>query len=463
MNKIIYTSVVLNVLVLSGCSSERQDPGEIAKEWSTNTRQLGIYPLFPPRERVYPGDIYIFPTAPTHAINKIPSEFYTIKPIRYSSQNITALLESEQKQSTLPETPVFTDATGERKPGPFISYPATGGRQNGLIAFPGYNFASVRDIRLGGGFANSAAAAKFGGASNSKYNVSFSVPYAETISIDFKSALNQFRNFRKSLWSDDLLALEFIGNQMQSRINDIQSQNNKEFNISPGIIFITDVYYARAIDVTVTATDGFGATGSATLQKLASLAKQKSDLIAELTKLTGNENSSDEPKHATADTAANTGISTGGSATAATSGGKKEESNGEGKEADLKNKVASIDAEMQALSASVMPGGLGLTGSVTNASGNSITMQQVFKYPVAIGYNGITLSLNYFRDNQDLYYTSKPIGGIPDKQPSTLPPRPPIISFQDHNIPLQHQVKPGSKLILDDKNDNPNLNVQTLK
>lgn len=408
MYKIKYTSTAMSLIALCGCSSDRQDAGEIAKEWSASTRQLGIYPLFPPKERVYPGDIYIFPTASTHAINKIPSEFYTIKPIRYSSQNVIKLLQIEQMTSTLPETPSFTDATGQRTPGPFISYPSTGGRQNGLIAFPGYSFASVRNIGLGGGFANSAAAAKFGGASNSKYNVSFSVPYAETISIDFKSALEEFRTFRKSLLSEDILALKFIGNQMQSRINDIQSQTNKEFNVSPGIVFVTDVYYARAIDVTVTATDGFGATGAITLQKLAILAKQKSVLMAELAKLTGDKSSSERQEQ----TAGDAGATTGGSAEEKTAAG-----NSGDKEIALKEKIASLEAEMQALSASVMPGGLGLTGSVTNASGNGITMQQVFKYPVAIGYNGITLSLNYFTDNLDLYYAQNPIGPIPDKQP----------------------------------------------
>lgn len=422
MHKIKYFSVAMNLIVLCGCSSDRLDPGKIEKEWSTSTRQLGVYPLFPPKERVYPGDIYIFPTAPTRAINKIPSEFYTIKPLRYSSQNVIKLLQIEQMISTLPETPPFTDSTGQRMPGLFISYPSTGGRQNGLIAFPGYSFASIRDIHLGGGFANSAAAAKFGGVSNSKYNVSFSVPYAETISIDFKSALNEFRKFRKSLWGEDILALKFIGNQMQSRINDIQSQTNKEFNISPGIVFITDVYYARAIDVTVTATDGLGVTGSVTLQRFAILAKQKSDLMAELAKLTKGKSSSEGQKQTTGDAGVNTGGSVEEKAAAGSSGGEKPVSSGEDKEVALKEKIASLEAEIQALSALVMPEGLGLTGSVTNVSGNGITMQQVFKYPVAIGYNGITLSLNYFTDNQDLYYAQNPIGQMPVNQPSKHPP-----------------------------------------
>ncbi|MBL9630761.1 hypothetical protein JNS45_27145 [Klebsiella pneumoniae] len=39
---------------------------------------------------------------------------------------------------------------------------------------------------------------------------------------------------------------------------------------------------------------------------------------------------------------------------------------------------------------------LGFTGSITRASGNSVTLKQVFKYPVAIGYNGITMPVQSF-------------------------------------------------------------------
>ncbi|WP_169308571.1 hypothetical protein [Raoultella planticola] len=48
MNKIKITIPLLFVVIVTGCA-ETQEPGIVAQEWAKNTRQLNIFPLFPPK------------------------------------------------------------------------------------------------------------------------------------------------------------------------------------------------------------------------------------------------------------------------------------------------------------------------------------------------------------------------------------------------------------------------------
>jgi hypothetical protein len=45
-------------LALCGCASPIKS-GFVSEQWTTNMEELGIYPVFPPREDIYVGDIYV--------------------------------------------------------------------------------------------------------------------------------------------------------------------------------------------------------------------------------------------------------------------------------------------------------------------------------------------------------------------------------------------------------------------
>jgi hypothetical protein len=47
--------------IMCGCGL---GPGQVTKQWSESMLQLGIVPVFPPREDVYVGDIYVYPFDP---------------------------------------------------------------------------------------------------------------------------------------------------------------------------------------------------------------------------------------------------------------------------------------------------------------------------------------------------------------------------------------------------------------
>jgi len=48
----------------SGCATSPAPEGYVAKQWATAFRELQITPIFPPREDVQVGDIYVVPVAP---------------------------------------------------------------------------------------------------------------------------------------------------------------------------------------------------------------------------------------------------------------------------------------------------------------------------------------------------------------------------------------------------------------
>ncbi len=54
----------LSMWTLAGCAFTAAPPGHVAKEWATAFRELQLTPIFPPREDVQVGDIYIVPVEP---------------------------------------------------------------------------------------------------------------------------------------------------------------------------------------------------------------------------------------------------------------------------------------------------------------------------------------------------------------------------------------------------------------
>lgn len=48
----------LSILGGAGCSIA---PGHVQREWSASMRELGVFPLYPPREDVFIGDVFLTP------------------------------------------------------------------------------------------------------------------------------------------------------------------------------------------------------------------------------------------------------------------------------------------------------------------------------------------------------------------------------------------------------------------
>lgn len=61
MNRRLFAACVVTSLGLAACSTDR---GYVQREWSITMRELGIVPVFPPREDLLVGDVYAYATNP---------------------------------------------------------------------------------------------------------------------------------------------------------------------------------------------------------------------------------------------------------------------------------------------------------------------------------------------------------------------------------------------------------------
>lgn len=152
------------LLCTSACESSRPKPGFVAKEWADNTRKLGITPIFPPRERVFPGDIYVTAIHPAKIVEDGPAQIYTVLPFRYDHLDLKNEFITEANDNRLmPSMPQYKNADTSSTPWAMPSHNVGTKRLNGLVAFPGFTFASLSESELGFNVTNGAWGALFGG------------------------------------------------------------------------------------------------------------------------------------------------------------------------------------------------------------------------------------------------------------------------------------------------------------
>ncbi|POT28736.1 hypothetical protein C3433_01385 [Citrobacter freundii] len=384
------------VMMVVSCSSNK--PGVVAQEWSKNTSQLGIYPLYPPRERFFPGDIYIVPIASDRTINRLPAKYYMIRPLRYDHVDMSKELSNEQQVMELPLTGTMPDGKGGNSiPEPFYPYPESKKRINGVVAFPGFTFASSTEGALGINVPTGAWGIAGGAGGKANYTVSYSVPNAEMISIDLRRALQKYREYRHSLSINNIYDLYYLQEVMNARINGLRSRDSQYSDLKPGIVFVTDVYYTRRINVSITSDKGFSMQGSATVARLVELSKQAQDIENELVKIKPSVGGSG---------------SSGGS-----SGSTPENQNGQ----SLQTQLTALQKSMYQLAQSMTPSAPGASGTVTSVSSMGVSMVQTFPYPVAIGYSAISSSVAGFIEFNPLFIPE--VGAsVPLQTPSTQQP-----------------------------------------
>jgi len=431
----------LGVLALSGCQSDRPDPGAIAKEWSTNTSQLGIRPIYPPRE-VYPGDVFISVGYDVDSIEEIPTKAFNILPVRYSHiPNLKEVAALERDRLRFPIDTSNTDAAS------FIGFPNNDERINCLVAFPGFTFASTSDVNLGANIPKSVWAAMFSTSSRSTYTVSYSVPEAECISYEVGNLRPRANTYLARLGAGVISDIQDTALSLR-----IPQDIKKKYNAAPILVIPYEVYYARTLDVTVNALDGSSSQLSATALSLIELSDKKQKLEDKLLALTGTaasqgdgvdkgvggaEGAAQQPAVVVPKTAAvaapNTGVATEASANNKTTTLQAEKPAAEQlpSEATLKAQIASVQQQLEAATKAHLPTVPGVTGSVTRISATGISLSQTFSIPVAIGYRSIQYSIptagrpalakNIIPTSTNETFLSHTFELLDDKQPKPLP------------------------------------------
>jgi hypothetical protein len=386
-----YATAAILTLVLSGCGSERPKPGSVAKEWAENTRNLGIIPIYPPRERVYPGDIYISAIFDYVTIEDGAEYLYTITPFRYDHLDLQQEFKNEAADTRLmPAMASYTNGGNSTTPWAMPKHGVNGGRLNGLIAFPGFTFASMKEFTVGANITNGAWGALFGGSRTTEYLVSYSVPAAEYISLELRPLLQNIRSYRAKITASQVKDIRDLGRSLQKAyVGDTPP--------IMAIIIPSEVYYARSIDVTISSADGTGVQFSAVTMAMVELSARKQklqDQLVSIGELGPPQNTQDKPengakppkpdvKPASPDSSEKPGNDTDGNTENITA-------------TSLRTQISSIQTEIATLAKSAIPSAPGVTGSVSASNANGVTLTQTFYYPIAVGYKGLTYRLNAF-------------------------------------------------------------------
>jgi hypothetical protein len=67
LGKAACLACLIGAIILTGCCSKDPPRGFVYREWASRMAELGIYPVFPPREDVHVGDVYLLPLHPFDA------------------------------------------------------------------------------------------------------------------------------------------------------------------------------------------------------------------------------------------------------------------------------------------------------------------------------------------------------------------------------------------------------------
>jgi hypothetical protein len=354
--------------------SEKPTPGSVEGQWSNNIRELGISPVFPPREDVQVGDIYLVtnhaqdngransdgPQTPPFWLGNIGSE----QLVADLYKNRFALLPEQSSPENGRMWPFV-----ENKGGVFrLGSDATRLKN---VSFPGFTAASIRSAELAishpfAAFLNSV----FGIGGERSYTITVNIPYAESYGVPALDVLKQIDQYCPSSTED-----------FHKRVKTLESIAKAKMQTGFTIDVVTELFFARAIDYTIAFRSGGGGEVSVTGATIEDLKKQVTDLGKSLA--ARSEAGKASTKAADASEARSEKVVAGDAPNVApTSPAPPELTQLE----DIKGK---LDRLMRKLDTASVPGA---SGSVFSADSRSVTLRQTFADPVVIGYRGLTFA-----------------------------------------------------------------------
>ncbi|WP_139831393.1 MULTISPECIES: hypothetical protein [unclassified Pseudomonas] len=392
-----FTVLCLVGMGLTGCGSSKPEPGVVAENWTLNTEQLGIKAIYPPRSNVEVGDLFIARAA--KAGEKLSTGDYVLASTKFDYIDIDAQIVESARKHTFTSLATYDDGSGNGsvQARALIPMEIDGTQVNSLVAFPGFTFASLAESDIGVNVTSSAIASALGFGRRSQYSVSYSVPSAETYGARYLLARKRFDEETSTRYTEDDLR------RMREAADQLQATQMKTANAAaPILVFVTDVYLARALDVVVTSDEGMSGTFKAVTLAMVDLSDKKKSLEAQLGKLTGEAATKpqapaeapkpkpEDPKPKPEDP----------KPAAAAEKPKDDKPPKEGstppkppaKQAEIdrvKSELAQVNDQLRDKVSQIVPDLPGVTGSVVRSSALGITLRQAFAEPVAIGYRGI--------------------------------------------------------------------------
>ncbi|EJM32659.1 hypothetical protein [Pseudomonas sp. GM25] len=380
---------------LTGCGS-RPTPGVVAENWATNTEQLGIQAIYPPRAQFEVGDVFVARSVGKGQKSKTAD--YVLGSIRVDHIDLSEELYRSAPTVTFESSDTYDDGTGigtvqTRKVLPLKVRDRV---INSLVAFPGFTFASLAESDVGVNVTSNAIGALIGLGRRSQYSVSYSVPAAETYGVSYLEARRRFNEVAPTRYT--IKDRQMLKEAAQA----LSTSGRGSEGAQSVLVLITDVYLARAIDVSVSSEEGMSATFSALTMAMVDLSDKKKSIEAQLLKLRKEPNAgagagagaegkvqtqedketkpadpqkSDKPQPE---------VKTAAAAVSTTSQARIDE---------LEAELEQVNSQLRDRVNKVAPDLPGVTGSVVRSSALGVTLRQAFARPVAIGYRGINYSI----------------------------------------------------------------------
>jgi hypothetical protein len=363
------------IAILMGCSTAYQ-PGVVAKDWSCKMRELQIQPLFPPREDVQVGDIYLLPIPknPTDGIDcgsrtvagmSLPSMTQGFEPISifWGSLSVEDEVRAHYaKRLDLPKTQAGQLTLGADGKVSMSGY-STPEAQSGIVrsnkenrdspaaftrlrvvGFPDFMAVKVSNTDVGAILPVLGMPMELGIGADAVESAVISVPVAESYGLP------------APIISEKLLgSLEKKNGECPITREKLERMFAKDFlqTHDVAMVGIYEVYYTRAISSTIS------------LKQNAALGLNRDH--------SGGNTKQEEPSQTNAIVNGSSDSSTSGTA------GKIDTAT------DLKNTVAAAAAALQK-----RKGLPGVTLDVSSGSSLGIGLTRVFEHPIAIGYRAVS-------------------------------------------------------------------------
>jgi hypothetical protein len=382
-------------IFLTACTASRPEPGTLLKTWSESVANLGIRPVYPLQENLYPGNLLLVPTYPGKSRSDIkPSEFYNYYPIPVGSLDLCALYLPIKNAPEMPlvENYVAPGASKDKVLTPWAptainysnlnchAYNGTDFRLNRTVAFPAFQFGALVEAGGGANLMAGTVGAKGSAAGKDDYLMTISVPSATVIRVDIA----------------DLLTARFLdrvyprggAEKLNSDIGAVMSAAvfiDKEGTLSmPELLLVSEVYYANAIDVSVTASAARSAQLAASTQALVERFEKLDALQRKMDALSGTSHDSGTTGQA------QTTPSQNKTQTVAATETQQSIKN------ELVQQMSQTQSEINALSNTILPNAPGVTGAVKSVTRSGVTLTQVFPRPLAIGYRALAYDPVFF-------------------------------------------------------------------
>lgn len=421
-------AIILVVSFFCGCSTFK--PNTVYRDWTSRMSELGIYPVFPPREDVSVGDIYLLPMHPyqTKLVGYVGG--LGMAGIRIGFLNGTADFETNHPVSLaelltreftnhpawMQTPPTGTNSTNSTDVLAFISVPGLTNNSQDIrsnifdsmppyrlkqVAFPEFSVTVADEGSLSALVPVEAFLVNAGFDFSHVSSVSIKIPQAESYGLPVKDLVAPFlsqyvKQGTNSQGSTNLYLVEnsyvngpsaVLARSMFNESLELALKNNiswwhwydrrdllnkvKESSRYLYMGLITEVYYARALDVSVNSSGGFG--GAAGVRPVTP------DDLLKLEQLGLTTNTS---------TTTNSSTTNGTNLTFSVTTTQTNT-------VDLQSATNAIAMANQLKNLNYGQNTVGGSMQLVSASSYSIGLRRTFQYPVAVGVRGVILRFNY--------------------------------------------------------------------